>query len=179
MEIDHVFASGAVVGRATTHSWGRPAPRCARSDGRPHSCVVARPTTAPDAKTWSIPTTTRFELWSSLGLSWQSGVMSFSTSSSLLVLGVTWGENSSPSALPLLTSRSRCTCQGHRTICPLNCLTTQSAPYKQGIMDNNQEMFQYKDSLSRYRDSHDTGWEYINLTNPTMQLSHFPECTIL
>ena len=30
--------------------------RCARSDGRPHSCVVARPTTAPDAKTWSIPT---------------------------------------------------------------------------------------------------------------------------
>ena len=24
MEIDHVFASGAVVGRATTHSWGRP-----------------------------------------------------------------------------------------------------------------------------------------------------------
>ena len=56
MEIDHVFASGAVVGRATTHSWGRPAPRCARSDGRPHSCVVARPTTAPDAKTWSIPT---------------------------------------------------------------------------------------------------------------------------
>ena len=40
--IDHVFASGAVVGR------------CARSDGRPHSCVVARPTTAPDAKTGSI-----------------------------------------------------------------------------------------------------------------------------
>ena len=40
--IDHVFASGAVVGR------------CARSDGRPHSCVVARPTTAHDAKTWSI-----------------------------------------------------------------------------------------------------------------------------
>ena len=57
MEIDHGFASGAVVGRATTHSWGRPAPRCARSDGRPHSCVVARPTTAPDAKPWSIPTT--------------------------------------------------------------------------------------------------------------------------
>ena len=27
MEIDHVFASGAVVGRATMHSWGRPAPR--------------------------------------------------------------------------------------------------------------------------------------------------------
>ena len=59
MEIDHVFASGAVVGRATTHSWGRPAPRCARSDGRPHSCVAARPTTAPDAKTWSIPTIMR------------------------------------------------------------------------------------------------------------------------
>ena len=56
MEIDHVFASGAVVGRATTHAWGRPAPRFARSDGRPHSCVVARPTAAPDAKTWSIPT---------------------------------------------------------------------------------------------------------------------------
>ena len=54
MEIDHVFASGAVVGRATTHSWGRQAPRCVRSDGRPHSCVVAGPTTAPDAKTWSI-----------------------------------------------------------------------------------------------------------------------------
>ena len=29
------------------------------SDGRPHSCVVARPTTAPDTKTWSIPTTTQ------------------------------------------------------------------------------------------------------------------------
>ena len=26
MEIDHVFASGAVVGRATTHWWGCPAP---------------------------------------------------------------------------------------------------------------------------------------------------------
>ena len=26
MEIDHVFASGAVVGRATTHSWGHRAP---------------------------------------------------------------------------------------------------------------------------------------------------------
>ena len=54
MEIDHVFASGAVVERATMHSLGRLAPRCARSDGRPHLCVVARPTTAPDAKTWSI-----------------------------------------------------------------------------------------------------------------------------
>ena len=63
MEIDHVFASGAVVGRATTHSWGRPAPRCARSDGRPHSCVVARPTTAPDAKTWSIPTPNHYLNW--------------------------------------------------------------------------------------------------------------------
>ena len=57
MEIDNVFASGTVVGRASSHSWGRPAPRCARNDGRPHSCVVARPTTAPDAKTLSIPTT--------------------------------------------------------------------------------------------------------------------------
>ena len=46
MEIYHVFVPGAVVGRATTHSEQR----------RPHSCVVACPTTAPDAKTWSIPT---------------------------------------------------------------------------------------------------------------------------
>ena len=36
------FSSEAVVGRH------------ARCDGRPHSCVVGRPTTAPDAKTWSI-----------------------------------------------------------------------------------------------------------------------------
>ena len=58
MEIDHVFASRALVGRATTHEWGRPslrAQRCAWSDGRPHSCVVVRPTKAPDAKTWAIP----------------------------------------------------------------------------------------------------------------------------
>ena len=27
-----------------------------RGGGRPHPCVVARATTAPDAKTWSIPT---------------------------------------------------------------------------------------------------------------------------
>ena len=52
--IDHVFASGAVVGRATTHEWGRPSLRAQRGAGRPHECVVARPTTAPDAKTWSI-----------------------------------------------------------------------------------------------------------------------------
>ena len=32
------------------------AARCVRSDGRSHSCVVARPTTAPGAETWSIPT---------------------------------------------------------------------------------------------------------------------------
>ena len=32
MEIDHVFVSGALVGRATTHSWGRPSPCCMRSD---------------------------------------------------------------------------------------------------------------------------------------------------
>ena len=57
MEIDHVFASEAVVGRATMHSWGRPASRCTQSVGRPHSCMVPHPTTAPDAKTWSIPTT--------------------------------------------------------------------------------------------------------------------------
>ena len=56
MEIDHVFASGVMVGRATTHSRGCLAPYCMQSDGRPHSCVVARPTMAPDAKTWSIPT---------------------------------------------------------------------------------------------------------------------------
>ena len=60
MEIDHVFASGAVVGRATTHSWGRLAPHFARGDGGSHSCVVARPTTAPDAKMWSIPTITTY-----------------------------------------------------------------------------------------------------------------------
>ena len=41
-------------------SWGRPAPRCARSNGRPHSGVVARLTTAPDAKPWSIPTLTHW-----------------------------------------------------------------------------------------------------------------------
>ena len=34
----------------------------AQSDGRPHSCVVARPTTAPDAKPWSIPTT-KWKMW--------------------------------------------------------------------------------------------------------------------
>ena len=34
----------------------RPAPRCARRNVRPHSCVVACPTTASDAKTWSIST---------------------------------------------------------------------------------------------------------------------------
>ena len=28
--IDHVFASGAVVGRATTHEWGRPSLRTQR-----------------------------------------------------------------------------------------------------------------------------------------------------
>ena len=58
METDHVFASGALIGWATMHSWGRPAMRCARSNGRPHLCMVVRPTTAPDTKTWSIPTTT-------------------------------------------------------------------------------------------------------------------------
>ena len=40
--IDHVLASGAVDGRATTHEWGRPSLR--------DECVVARPTTAPDGK---------------------------------------------------------------------------------------------------------------------------------
>ena len=29
---------------------------------RPHSCVSARPTTAPDAKTWSIPTSTHYDV---------------------------------------------------------------------------------------------------------------------
>ena len=52
--IDHVFASGTVVWRATTHEWGRPSLRAQRGAGRPHECLVARPTTAPDAKTWSI-----------------------------------------------------------------------------------------------------------------------------
>ena len=52
--IDHVFASWAVVGRTTTHELGRPSLRTQRRAGRPHECVVARPTTAPDAKTWSI-----------------------------------------------------------------------------------------------------------------------------
>ena len=45
MEIDHVFASGAVVGRATSHEWGRPSLRAQPGDH-----------TAPDAKTSSIPT---------------------------------------------------------------------------------------------------------------------------
>ena len=36
-------------------SWGHPAPSCAT-----HSCVLARPTTAPDAKTWQIPTTSHY-----------------------------------------------------------------------------------------------------------------------
>ena len=43
--IDHVFASGAVVGRATTHEWGRPSLRGQRGAGRPDECVVARSTT--------------------------------------------------------------------------------------------------------------------------------------
>ena len=51
--IDHVFVSGAVVGPATTHSWGRPSLRTQRGDWQPHECVVARPTTAPDGKTLS------------------------------------------------------------------------------------------------------------------------------
>ena len=32
MEIDHVFASGAVVGRATTHEWGRSSLRAELGD---------------------------------------------------------------------------------------------------------------------------------------------------
>ena len=40
IEIDHGFAAGAVVARTTIHSWGRPAPRCPRSNGRLHSFVV-------------------------------------------------------------------------------------------------------------------------------------------
>ena len=32
--IDHVFASGAVVGRATTHEWGRPSLRAQRGQKR-------------------------------------------------------------------------------------------------------------------------------------------------
>ena len=43
-----------MVGRATTHEWGRPSLRAQHGAGRPHECVVTRPTTAPDAKTWSI-----------------------------------------------------------------------------------------------------------------------------
>ena len=66
MEIGHVFALGAVVRRATTHSWGRPAPLCPWSDGRPHLSVVARPATAPEAKTWSIPIKS-YQLWLILG----------------------------------------------------------------------------------------------------------------
>ena len=54
MEIDHVLASGAMVGRTTLMD--HPAPCAALSDRRPHSCMVARPTMAPEAKTWSIPT---------------------------------------------------------------------------------------------------------------------------
>ena len=53
MAIDLVFASGAVVGRATTNEWGRPSLRAQCVAGRPNE---ARPTTAPDAKIWSIPT---------------------------------------------------------------------------------------------------------------------------
>ena len=56
MKIDHVFASGAVVGYATMHSWGHPSLCCTWSNGRPHSCLVAHPTTTPDANTWPIPT---------------------------------------------------------------------------------------------------------------------------
>ena len=48
--IDHVFASGAVVGRNTTHEWGCPLLRAQRGARRPHECVVVCPTTAPDAK---------------------------------------------------------------------------------------------------------------------------------
>ena len=32
------------------HEWGRPLLRAQRGAGRPHECVVARPTTAPDTK---------------------------------------------------------------------------------------------------------------------------------
>ena len=39
MEIDHVFASGAVVGRVTTHLWGRQSPRCVQTDSQPHSSL--------------------------------------------------------------------------------------------------------------------------------------------
>ena len=34
--IDHVLASGAVVGRATTHEWSRPSLRMQRGAGLPH-----------------------------------------------------------------------------------------------------------------------------------------------
>ena len=53
MVIGRVFASGAVIGHATTQSW---------SDGRSHSGEVSNPTTAPDAKEWSIPTLTATQL---------------------------------------------------------------------------------------------------------------------
>ena len=56
--------------------WGRPAPRWAQTDGQPHSCVVARPTTAPDAKTWSVPTTTLFARQNSLYFCNRSGLTS-------------------------------------------------------------------------------------------------------
>ena len=56
MEIDHVFTSGAVVGRTTMDSWGRPSLHMQRGARQPHECVVVCPTTAPDGKTWSIPT---------------------------------------------------------------------------------------------------------------------------
>ena len=36
-----VFASGAVVGRTTTHELGRPSLGALRGAGRPHECVVA------------------------------------------------------------------------------------------------------------------------------------------
>ena len=34
MEIDHVFVSGAVVGRATTHEWGRSSLRAQRIENQ-------------------------------------------------------------------------------------------------------------------------------------------------
>ena len=41
---------------ANAMEWGRPSFRAQHATGWPHESVVAPPTTAPDAKTWSIPT---------------------------------------------------------------------------------------------------------------------------
>ena len=49
MEIYHIFATGAMVGRTIMHSWGHTAPLRTQTDGGPHHCMLAHPTLVPSA----------------------------------------------------------------------------------------------------------------------------------